>query len=117
TSIRLAQHFPFAFVPQPTFVYHCHGDDTISKDRYREALGYERIVEKHKEAIRRTLGRKGIGRHYEAIGNLYRNAGKMGTSRSFFMKALIYRPWRLFAVPYLRNVMKTFQPATNLDAL
>jgi len=117
TSIRLAAHYSFAFVPQPTFIYHCHSDETISKDRHREALGYEIIIRNHKEAIRNMLGRKGIGRHYEAIGNLYRNAGKMGTSRSFFMKALIYRPWRLFAVPYLRNVMKTFQPATNLDAL
>ena len=30
TAIRLALDSRFAFVPEPTFVYHCHGDDTIS---------------------------------------------------------------------------------------
>ena len=110
TSIRLAEHFSFGFVPQPTFVYHCHGDEAISKDRRREALGYERIVEKHKESVRARLGREGMARHYEVIGSFYRNAGEMRTARNFFLKALRHKPWGPFLLWRLKNVIVTFLP-------
>lgn len=101
TSIRLSQYFAFGFVQEPTFIYHCHGDETISKDRLREARGYEQIIYKHKENIKGVIGRKGLAKHYEVIGRLYKNAGKMKNARRYLLRAFPYTP---IGRPYLRAI-------------
>ena len=48
TAIRLAKHYCYGFVEEPTFVYDCRGTDTISKDALRNALGgRNRTEEEH----------------------------------------------------------------------
>jgi GT2 family glycosyltransferase len=54
TCIRLSKQFEFGFVPEPTFVYHCRGIDTISKHLLRGAKGYEQILRKHLRDIALT---------------------------------------------------------------
>ena len=56
TSIRLAEHFPFGFVAEPTFIYDCRGGNTISQNRLHAAIGYEQIIHKHASAIRKFAG-------------------------------------------------------------
>jgi hypothetical protein len=104
TSIRLSQNFSFAFVPRPTFIYHCHGDETISKNKHREALGYEKIVKKHEKGIIRILGRKGIARHYKVIGHYYLKAGEIGTAKKYFIKALLNNPRYIFSLSFLKSL-------------
>ena len=60
TSIRLAKHYRFGFVPEPTFVYDCRQSDSISKDSLREARGYEQVVTKHFWPIFRRFGPQGF---------------------------------------------------------
>lgn len=74
TSIRLARHYPFAFLPDPTFIYHCHAGETISKDRAREAIGYEQIIRKHRLDIIRLAGWRTLAGHQLRICNFYRAA-------------------------------------------
>lgn len=71
TSIRLARDYPFAFVAQPTFIYHCHAGETISKDRLREAKGYEQVVRKHQREIIRQAGWKSMASHDFRIAKFY----------------------------------------------
>ena len=47
TTIRLAKHFEFAFLPEATFIYDCRGNDTISKQFARNGAGYKQVFDKH----------------------------------------------------------------------
>jgi len=56
TSIRLARHYEFGFVPEPLFIYHrCHCKD---------AEGYYQIVEKHADEIIKYAGTEALMNHY-----------------------------------------------------
>ncbi len=88
TSIRLALHSRFAFVPEPTFLYHCHGSDTISGDRLRDARGYEQVFTKHGADIVRLLGRGALAQHYENAALLYRTAGDLRDFRRCVREAV-----------------------------
>lgn len=67
TAIRLAEHNSFGFVPEPLFVYHCHGGETISKDMKRHAKGYVYIVEKYAIDILNVAGTEVLAKHYHTI--------------------------------------------------
>lgn len=64
TVIRLAKGFDFGYVAEPLYVYHCHEDETISKDMKRHTLGYAYIVEKHTIDILSYGGSDILAAHY-----------------------------------------------------
>ena len=64
TAIRLARSFEFAFCDEPTFVYDCSSDGTISADLRRGPAGYAQVVTKHREEILAVLGREALDHHY-----------------------------------------------------
>ena len=74
TSIRLAKYFEFGFVEEPTFVYDCRLQVTISKDKLRTARGYEQVVRKHRWPILRRAGRNALAKHYRTAATLYTDA-------------------------------------------
>ena len=73
TTIRLAKHYSFGFVAAPTFVWDCRGGDTITKDRRRDAMGYEQVVRKHFFPMLRT-GPETLSAHYGKLAQRYAEA-------------------------------------------
>jgi glycosyltransferase involved in cell wall biosynthesis len=98
TAIRLAKHYCYGFVEEPTFVYDCRGTDTISKDALRNALGYERVFHKHAWAILRHAGPRALARHYQSAASWYQMAGDESAVRRCMLMALLWWPFRLGAV-------------------
>lgn len=76
TAIRLAEYNEFGFVRLPTFIWDRRGADTITKDRGRDARGYEHVVRKHAEAILNTAGPRALLRHYATMALRYLAAGE-----------------------------------------
>lgn len=85
TSIRLAARTEFAFVPDPTFVWHQQGDDTISKDLRRSAKGYDQVIRKHAAAILRRGGTRLLSSH---LLQSARQCGEAGMPRAAMARAL-----------------------------
>jgi len=98
TAIRLAKHYCYGFVEEPTFVYDCRGTDTISKDALRNALGYERVFHKHARAILRHAGPRALARHYQSAASWYQLAGDESAVRRCMLMALLWWPFRLGAI-------------------
>jgi glycosyltransferase involved in cell wall biosynthesis len=73
TTIRLAKHYSFGFVAAPTFVWDCRGGDTITKDRRRDAMGYEQVVRKHFFPMLKT-GPETLSAHYGKLAQRYAEA-------------------------------------------
>jgi len=73
TTIRLARYYRFGFVAAPTFIWDCRGKDTITKDRRRDAMGYEQVVRKHFFAMLRT-GPETLATHYRTLARRYAEA-------------------------------------------
>lgn len=95
TVIRLAKHYPFGFVAEPTFIYDCRGDDTISKNMAREAEGYKQVFNKHFFEILKRLGPQVIAHHYRHIADRYQAAGNQNSARRYQLLAFIWWPFRL----------------------
>ena len=111
TAIRLARYFRFAFVPVPTFVWDCRGEDTITKDRIRDAKGYEQVVRKHFWSMLRCAGPAAIRDHYEKLLKRYRWAGLEITA----LKYLGYS--KLWAVPALvQRTLSVTKASTHIAA-
>lgn len=85
TAIRLARYYKFGFVEKPLFIYHCHEDETISKDMKRGADGWAQIVEKNRKDICEVAGKKALQRHYIIL------AGKYYSVREFEISSKYYR--------------------------
>src|SRR5262249_49046054 len=92
TAIRLAKHHAFGFVPHPTFVYDCTGQDTISKNLIINAMGYEYIVRKHCFQILRHLGPRAVSRHYETMAGYYIQAGALHLAGKCKWKSFLWWP-------------------------
>lgn len=75
TAIRLARRYQFGFVRSPTFVWDCRSPETITKDRLRDAKGYEQVVRKHAAAVLEYAGPRALSRHYAALAARYHDAG------------------------------------------
>ena len=56
TSIRLAKHCRFIHLQEPLFIYHLHKGETISKGKKQDIEGYEYILEKFEDEIKRVCG-------------------------------------------------------------
>src|SRR5207245_6864341 len=63
TVIRLARHYKFAFLPQPTFIYNSRNPSSISRCLIGAALGYKQVFTKHRWALVRCLGPKTLAAH------------------------------------------------------
>ena len=88
-SIALAKQLEFVFIDKPLMIYHIHGGDTISKNRIKEAEGWQYIVEKYSEEILKNVGAKVLAQHYSRIATLYLNAGERQRACKFFYLAYI----------------------------
>jgi glycosyltransferase involved in cell wall biosynthesis len=69
TAIRLAEKYNFAFVSEPTFIYYCVNNDTISSSHSKGGFGYEQVVKKNRWQILFRLGPKAMSEHYLNILN------------------------------------------------
>src|SRR5262245_6573152 len=94
TSIRLAKHYRFGFVTEPTFVYDCRGSDAISKNLLREAQGYEQVFRKHAWAIVRSLGVAALVAHYERAAFLYTEANDSISAQRCIRNAVLHWPFQ-----------------------
>jgi hypothetical protein len=109
TSIRLAKHYRFGFVAAATFVWDCRGTDTITKDRRRDALGYEQVVRKHFLSMLRT-GPATLSNHYRKLAQRYAEAG----AKPDALRSKLYaKLWR-----FAENVPRAFRNARkSMDSL
>jgi glycosyltransferase involved in cell wall biosynthesis len=94
TSIRLARHYPFGFVAEPTFVYDCRQEDSISKDMLRQAQGYEQVFKKHFSSIFRCLGHTALVAHYQQAAYLYAKANNQNNARRCSRNAFLCWPFQ-----------------------
>lgn len=56
TSIQLAKICEFIHIQEPLFTYTQHQDETISKNKYKEILGYYYIINKYRAEIIKNSG-------------------------------------------------------------
>lgn len=99
TAIRLAEKYDFEFVPDPTFIYYCDHDHTISKNKVREARGYEQVFTKNMRSILLNLGPQSLSMHYLRAGDFYREANeKADANRCYIIGGLIwpFKPRSIF---------------------
>jgi glycosyltransferase involved in cell wall biosynthesis len=101
-AIRLAEHHRFAFVPQPTFIYHCHAGATISKNKRRSAEGYAQIVEKHSDAIEKHLGQRGLATHAMRLAEMFADADDHDSAEAQRSRAFRLAPCHA-GLHWLRN--------------
>jgi glycosyltransferase involved in cell wall biosynthesis len=92
TSIRLAKHFPFAYVTEPTFSYMINSADAISRNKLRSAIGYEHILKKHFAEILAEIGAPAIAHHYRILARLYWNAGQNQKAFRYLVAAVARSP-------------------------
>ena len=106
TSIQLARHFHFSFIPEPTYVYDCRGTDVISKQFRRAAIGYEQVVRKNLWPMLLYLGPTGLARHCESAALWYEKAEDVAAARRC---RLARRLWSgLSPTQYLRKIVSFF---------
>lgn len=94
TTIRLAKHYSFSFVNEPTFIYDCRGNDTISKDKQCDARGYEQVVHKHILSILQVAGPRVLSQHYLEIAFRYQATGNAWVALRYKILALLCWPFR-----------------------
>ena len=102
TAIRLARRHPFGFVSEATFVYDCTGNDTISKNLLKGAIGYEYIVNKHFSEMLLRVGPKAVSRHYAMIAHHYAQAGASVLATKSKWKSFLWWPDPTRAIRKLR---------------
>jgi glycosyltransferase involved in cell wall biosynthesis len=105
TAIRLAKRHAFGFVPNPTFVYDCTGNDTISKNLVKNAIGYEYVVRKHCLEIFRHLGPRAVSWHYAAITRHYVEAGALKLADKSNWKSFLWWPSPKRAVRKIKTAL------------
>lgn len=113
TAIRLAKHYRFGFVAAPTFVWNCSGSDTITKDRRRDAMGYEQVIRKHLFSMLGT-GPETLSFHYGKLAQRYTEAG----AKADALRTRLYAKfWRLAgtAPRALRNARKGLHSLRNQE--
>jgi glycosyltransferase involved in cell wall biosynthesis len=88
-SIALAKQLDFVFIDKPLMIYHIHGGDSISKNRIKEAEGWQYIVKKYRTEILKNVGHRVLAQHYSQIATLYLNAGERRRARKFCYLAYI----------------------------
>lgn len=56
TSIRLSQYCRFVYIKEPLFIYKIHEGETISKGKMRDVKGYQYILNKFENDIKKICG-------------------------------------------------------------
>ncbi len=105
TAVRLAKYYEFRFLPQATFVYDCRHADSISKNRTREAIGYEQVFMKQWFPILRFLGPEALSAHYRMAAQHYRRAGDLTHTRSCLTAAWFLWPLAEGSLDTLREIV------------
>jgi glycosyltransferase involved in cell wall biosynthesis len=95
TVIRLAKYYSFGFVAEPTFIYDCRGNDTISQDLVREAEGYKQVFKKHFFEIVKRSSPRNVAHHYQAIADRYQATGNHNYARRYQILSFLWWPLRL----------------------
>jgi glycosyltransferase involved in cell wall biosynthesis len=109
TTIRLARHEAFAYVPAPTFTYDCRSADAISRRPGRAAVAYERVVTKHRWSILRHLGPKALAMHFRSAAGLYEIAGDDEEARRCVWTARCLWPFAMVtSLRRLQRLPRTF---------
>jgi len=75
TAIRLARHYEFTFVDEPTFIYDRTRSDSISKNWLQGGRGYEQVVRKHFLAMLWHGGPRVLAKHYRNAARWYQKGG------------------------------------------
>jgi len=107
TAIRLAKYFRFGFVKEPTFIYDCHLEDSMSKNLLQDARGYEQIVNRHSWSIFYYLGPRALVRHYQLAAELYFKANDQENAERCLRKAFSLWPFRPRTI--MRGIQRLFQ--------
>ncbi|HVE76721.1 MAG TPA: glycosyltransferase [Actinomycetota bacterium] len=92
TAIRLARHFRFGFVAEPTFVYNRMVSDSISTDLERDARGYLRVVRKHWPSMVVSGGPRVLSEHFRFASSRYRDAGNEPAATKYGLMAAALWP-------------------------
>jgi len=95
TAIRLAKHYRFGFVQEPTFIYNCGGEDTISKNVLYDAIGYRQVVHKHAIPILLRAGPAALSGHYRGVAIRMKRAGYYKEARRYGSVSFVIWPFRL----------------------
>ncbi len=75
TSIRLAKYCRFIHIQEPLFIYNQHNGETISSNSTNYFIGYQYIVNKHKQEIIKYCGEKTFHRHLFTNAKFAMNSG------------------------------------------
>jgi glycosyltransferase involved in cell wall biosynthesis len=92
TVIRLAKYYSFGFVAEPTFIYDCRGNDTISRNLVLEVEGYKQVFNKHFFEIVRKLHPRTVAHHYRAIAHRYQAVGDQNYARRYQILSFLWWP-------------------------
>ena len=95
TSVRLAEHYEFAYVEEPTFIYDCRGEGSISSNPLRTTKGYEQVFTKQWQSILRQLGPRAMARHYRTAAQRYRERNALDEARRCMRKSLLWWPFQV----------------------
>lgn len=95
TAIRLARIAEFVHVEKPLFHWRWHGDETISKNLSRDFLGFQYVIDKHRDETIKVHGRRNWGKL------LSRNLNR-GLQFKCFPEVVGAATWRS---PYLPNLL------------
>jgi glycosyltransferase involved in cell wall biosynthesis len=106
TAIRLAKHYEFGFIAEPTFVYHRGVADSLSHDARRAARGYEQVFTKHRWPILTHCGPDAVASHYRTAAGLYRKVDDAANARRCLTMAAVFSP-----LSVVRRVQRLFGPA------
>lgn len=104
TSIRLARFFRFAFVQTPTFIYECHRNHTISKDRRLTASGFRQVLYKHEHQIYTRLGARTLARQLLRAADLCITAHDKRMALHLIARAIAV--WPLASVEAYRRLIR-----------
>ena len=87
TSIRLAKYYDFGFINEPLFIWHQDGHDSISTNEFKNCLGYQQIIEKHKVEITKERGEKALENHYKKLAYRFYAISDLRNASRFFLDA------------------------------
>jgi hypothetical protein len=94
TVIRLGKYYSFGFMAEPTFIYDCRGNDTISKSVVRDVEGYRQVFNKRFFGNTKQIGPRTMAHHYQSIANRYQLAGDQNSARRYQILSFLWWPFR-----------------------
>lgn len=96
TALLLAQHYSFGYVDKPLFIYRLQ-ENSISKDAYRNLVGYQQVVTKWWKEILTISGPAAGYRHFELMARWAKDLSGFSGSLFFYRmgaKLCNFSQWR-----------------------